>query len=560
MKIMSIDLWFYTKKYNIYIIFFLIFCLRLYGIDYGFPFFLVSDEEEVVVSALKMLQLKSIIPILNPVQMDMLIYPPFLPIITLFGILPCVLFLYIKSGFPEMIQFRDICLDNIEVLYLGARIVNICFNLLILYLIYKICRLLFNSKRIATLSVIFLATDFTFNFTGHFVRHWNLSTLLIWITIFFSFKMFYSNRFRNYLYPSISGGVGFGVSYVFGGAGFLFFTILHFIKYKIHNIKKIVFSLTIFVLFAFTSILIHPYPLLRLIENKENNVTALYVNKNFLDTIFFYLENLFFINPILLLLTFLSIIYCCCKKIYITQIFIFSSIIIMFIILLHLTVHSEVRYLMPIIPSLVIISSIGLNEILKKKKYLFQISIITFLLIYPFISSIYSSFLLSQNDTRIQALNWIKTNAPSNAKIANGMKNINLTGAQDRYKTDDSYSEGNLIGIKKNKLKEKFLFTNISKKFVDTNHNLNLLESLITNQYDYVLISYKYKHNKHYRLSKKFYKGLNNKFILVQKIESSFSDVSVPDLQSTERFKFPIYKIFSFKSFGPTVEIYKLKS
>ena len=56
---------------------------------------------------------------------------------------------------------------------------------------------------------------------------------------------------------------------------------------------------------------------------------------------------------------------------------------------------------------------------------------------------------MSQNDTRIQALNWIKTNAPSNAKIANGMKNINLTGAQDRYKTDDSYSEDNLIGIKK---------------------------------------------------------------------------------------------------------------
>ena len=45
-----------------------------------------------------------------------------------------------------------------------------------------------------------------------------------------------------------------------------------------------------------------------------------------------------------------------------------------------------------------------------------------------------------------------------------------------------------------------------------------------------------------------------------KKIESNLSMISTPDLQSTEGFKFPIYKIFDFNSFGPTVEIYKFKN
>ena len=548
----------YIKKYNIYVIFFFIFCLRLFGADYGLPFFLVSDEEVVVGSALKMLQLKSIFPILYEEEMKMLIYPPFLPIITLVGILPFFLFLYIKNGFPEISEFNNICLNNIEFFFLGARISNIFFNLLIMILIYKICCLLFNSKRIATFSIIFLATDFTFNLTGHFVRHWNLTTLLIWITIFFTLKLYYSNNFKNYFYASISSGIGFGTSYVFGGFGFLFLAILHFLKNKIRNLKKITFGLIIFLSISLISIIMHPNSFLRLIVKNETNVTALYLNRNFLNTIHYYLECMFLLNPVLVLITIFSVFYCFYKKLFLSKIFLFFLIFIMFIVLLHLTVQNEHRYLMPVIPCLAIISSIGLNEILKNKKYSFQIFIVIFLLSYSFIVSFYSSYLLSQKDTRIQALEWIKNNAESNSKIANGMKNININKMSKQSKAKNTV-KNNLIGMNKYNLREKFSFINISDSFINTKSNSNLLEFLISNKFDYVLIDYKYKENKHYRISKDFYSELNNSFFIEKKIESSFSFLSTPDLQSTEGFKFPIYKIFKFNSFGPTVEIYKFK-
>ena len=154
--------------------------------------------------------------------------------------------------------------------------------------------LLFNSKRIAVFSIIFLATDFTFNLTGHFARHWNTSSLFIWISMFYAFKLLYSNSYKIYFHASLSSGIGFGVSYIFGGFSFIFFTIFHFLKYKIKYLKNLIFSIFIFITLGLISIFIHPYPLLRLIEDKPNNVTALYVDNSFLSTIFYYLESMFF--------------------------------------------------------------------------------------------------------------------------------------------------------------------------------------------------------------------------------------------------------------------------
>ena len=75
---------------NIYIIFslFLFISLKFIGLSYGLPFFLVSDEEVVVGSALRMLELKSFIPAFYPEEMKILTYPPMLPIIIIITISP----------------------------------------------------------------------------------------------------------------------------------------------------------------------------------------------------------------------------------------------------------------------------------------------------------------------------------------------------------------------------------------------------------------------------------------------------------------------------------------
>ena len=125
---------------------------------------------------------------------------------------------------------------------------------------------------------------------------------------------------------------------------------------------------------------------------------------------------MFFLNPTLILLTIISLIYCFYKKLFLNELIIFLLFFLTFITLLHFTVNSEHRYLMPTIPALAIISSVGLNEVLKNKKFIFQLPIIIFLFSYPLITS-FTNYLLSQNDTRTQALIWLNQNAEKKVKL-----------------------------------------------------------------------------------------------------------------------------------------------
>ena len=122
--------------------------------------------------------------------------------------------------------------ENIDLFFLVGRF-SVFINLITIFIVYKVCVKFLKSKNIAIITIIFLITDFTFNLTAHFVRHWNLTTLLVWATIFYSINLFKSNESKNYYLASILSGVGFGISYVFGSFGFLIFNLVHFFKYKL---------------------------------------------------------------------------------------------------------------------------------------------------------------------------------------------------------------------------------------------------------------------------------------------------------------------------------------
>ena len=69
------------------------------GINYGAPFPLVSDEESMIGGALRMLELRTLIPALEPEAFKILMYPPLIPYLYLMLITPFVFLLYIFSGF-----------------------------------------------------------------------------------------------------------------------------------------------------------------------------------------------------------------------------------------------------------------------------------------------------------------------------------------------------------------------------------------------------------------------------------------------------------------------------
>ena len=540
---------------NIYIIFslFLFISLKFIGLSYGLPFFLVSDEEVVVGSALRMLELKSFIPAFYPEEMKILTYPPMLPIIIIITISPIILYLFtIPSSFNVHI-LKILSYENIDLFFLAGRFGSVCINLITIFIVYKVCVKFLKSKSIAIIAVIFLITDFTFNLTSHFVRHWNLTTLFIWATIFYSINLFKSNESKNYYLASILSGVGFGISYVFGSFGYLIFNLVHFLKYKLKNIRCFFISIVLFITICFVNIISHPFALFRLIENKEGNVTALYENQYLLDTLFYFLKGLFFTNPVILFTSICTLFYLIFSKKMSKLHLLLVIFVFGFLITVHLTTKVEFRYVLPIIPALAIFSGIGINMLLKNKNKFTQLLILIFVFFYPFSSSAYMSFLLGKEDTRIMTLKWISSNLDNGIKIANGMKNINLD--------KKIYGNSNINYKNITKLKENYKIIDFSSKFNKKEDNENLYKKEIHKRnFDYVIINYVNSDKKFYRISKNFYKELSENFELYHKITPSLENASPPDLHSTKGFYFPVYNLLSFKRLGPSIEIFKAKA
>src|SRR3989344_2686822 len=133
------------------------FLLRALGIGYGLPLTVVADETPFTFAALKMLQLKTLIPALHPEAFQSILpYPPYLSYILLF---PFTLILGIAyllwQGSPEL--FQAYLISDLTPFFMTARFINVVLGTLSVFLVYRIAQTLFKS-RVAALSAGFLLT------------------------------------------------------------------------------------------------------------------------------------------------------------------------------------------------------------------------------------------------------------------------------------------------------------------------------------------------------------------------------------------------------------------
>ena len=91
------------SKIKIYIMSFVIlftFLFRINGTFYGSPFFLVGDEYSLVGGTLKLLELKTIFPVLHPPEkFQILIYPMLIPYLYLALYAPYILYEFVNNSF-----------------------------------------------------------------------------------------------------------------------------------------------------------------------------------------------------------------------------------------------------------------------------------------------------------------------------------------------------------------------------------------------------------------------------------------------------------------------------
>ena len=562
------------SKIKIYIMSFVIlltFLFRINGTFYGSPFFLVGDEYSLVGGTLKLLELKTMFPVLYPAEkFQILIYPMLIPYLYLILYAPYILYEFVNNSFLVNEFFISNLLENLHYFLLISRFSSAIISTLTVVVVYLIAKSIFKSFHIAIFCSLLISFDWITVITSHFARHWNLTTLIVWTCILLIIYVNKNENKKYYIWTGVLSGLGYGTSYIFGSLAILPLIFAHVFKYKstINKYKKLVLSILFFLIFVIFFTLVNPYPLERLLFT---NVTPINSEKSFsiyFQSFLFYFKILFVSNPFLVVLSILGLLSSLFLKNSKQICFFILASIFSYIFLLSTIVEDEDRYIILIIPTLAIFACYNLvllNQLKLNNKIKLFLYFLAYISILPNIAfSYFTNKVLNQDDTRIQAIEWYENQkkfVKSETKIINLMRNVqfnaNLSSIFEKNKLDNQ----SLNAIERYKLKSKYLKSlndyfclNLDEpeRIKITKNNQKFLNYINENNYKLIFISY-------FSLNEKpaFVNDKNN-FKLIKKINPTNNKIITPNLRSKKLVNFIPINFMYFDSLGPTVEVYEI--
>ncbi|HCI04397.1 TPA: hypothetical protein DEW47_00215 [Patescibacteria group bacterium] len=435
------------------------FLLRLLGITYGLPLWVIPDEQGSIFGALKMMELRSLIPANHIGEfLNVLYYPPFISYLYIipFSILLGLKFLF--TGLP-ISELKDLVMLDLSWFFILARLFSTILGTATVWLVYKISKNIFGKEVPALLSAGFLSVALLHISFSHWARHWVWTTFLLTLIIFFLSKKYFSLK-KKYLLSSLFAGIGMGINYQVGlSAFFMFFWLFFYDKLRFRKILKERWpyeAIGIFLgLFALT---IYVYP-------ATTGARDLFADGkiSFLGGFVFYFQNLLMAEPAFLFFTILGFIFSFFyyRKYFLTSsFFVLSYITIFDIIYLH-----NGRYIIMLYPIFAIMSGYGAYKLweiapAKFKRYVLFVTVFAF--IFMVANTIRFNYLLIKNDTRIQSLKWVNINIPEGSKVAVLVPLTRLPSlpkAIDEQKSIDAFSLRKIdyaeLNIRQNLRKEK---------------------------------------------------------------------------------------------------------
>ena len=156
------------------------FVLRLGGVAYGFPLFLVNDEPAFVLGALKMLEEKTLVPAWHADAFrTVLAYPPLPSYLFLVTLAPVLAVHYLLVGMPPLVEYQSLVTLDPSFLWIAARIVNMLLGVALIAVTYALGRRITGSRAAAFFAAGFLAVSFSRLQLSEVVRHWMPAALLL---------------------------------------------------------------------------------------------------------------------------------------------------------------------------------------------------------------------------------------------------------------------------------------------------------------------------------------------------------------------------------------------
>ncbi len=405
---------FSSKWLLVYILVFA-FLIRLSGIGYGLPLWVIDDEPPFTLAALLMLKLKTVIPAFHLADFSrVLYYPPYLSYLYLipFGILGLGHYLLFQGGTA---QFADYLTVHIDQFFLIARFVNILLGAISVWLAYRISLSLFRDMKTALISAFLLATSLVhilFSFTG---RHWLPISFVYILGFYFLCKENWSME-KRYCSAIVTAGIGMGVSPI--TALFTPLIALWYFAYDGKSIKellvykKIIFATVLFAGLAWLPGLLYPRSF-----GFVGDVTAEQAKTfwGIFSSVFLFLKPVFLSDPAIGIFAVigLAFLWRFQKRLALAMIIFLYGYSIVFYELFRF----EHRFSLPLIPFLAILAGYGIVKLSGYVSEDYRNAAIAVLMLFPLIFAFRFGYLALKNDSRIALRQWIEENIPEGSKI-----------------------------------------------------------------------------------------------------------------------------------------------
>ncbi|MEK7623163.1 MAG: glycosyltransferase [Patescibacteria group bacterium] len=405
------------------------FLIRILGIGYGLPYHLFGDEEAVIYGALKMLELKTLLPVFHvDVFRSLTYYPPFLNYLDLVFFIPVIGIKYFANGLPSLSVLKNELMLDTSLFFYVARTLGIMFSTANIFLLYRITEQLFPKKKtLAVIASLFLAGSFLDATLAPTARHYIPSLFFSLCATYFGLKAIKEDQYkRSAILSGIFFGITFGINYIVFFLPFIFGYLLYTHRRNWRQITdRLFYILSPFLIIALFAILAHPQPFLEQVlfhDNVEYGHT-----KTLLESLVYYLTVVWRADPeifIFATIGWIALWFRERKAFWLFAFFYATVSVIMYAFLWNIP-----RYLAPSLPFLALISAYGLTTLMEWRPR-YRLVFIIPLLAYHSVLFIRYETLILRDDTRLTAREWIETNF-SNETIVTVADKLRLTATKE---------------------------------------------------------------------------------------------------------------------------------
>ncbi|MDP3784933.1 MAG: glycosyltransferase family 39 protein [bacterium] len=397
----------------------LAFLTRVAGLNYGFPLEVVGDEATSIFGALKMMEIKTFLPVLHLNEFKTLLYyPPYLSYLYLpfFAVLLGLKFLFLNVSLEE---FKNLIAADPALLFLAARFLSVIFGVGTVYLVYRIGKNIFKAETPALLAAGFLSLSLLHVNFSHWARHWVFATFFFALVIYILSREDLSPP-KKYLWAALAAGLGVGVNYQVGLSAF--FILFWFLFYncpplRSHLKKGWVYAAAgLFLTLVALAFLLYPPGL---VVKSDSTFLAGHSLGGLAGSYGFYLGKLFEAEPLLLFFFMIGMIYLFLKE----RRFFWTALafIFLYVAVFYFLFFTVERYILMLYPIFALAAGYGLYALysstgLKLRPAVLGLGVLSFLFL--LLVAIRFDLILLKNDTRFQALEWVRANLAPGSKIA----------------------------------------------------------------------------------------------------------------------------------------------